>query len=229
MLIRLLAACSCAVVLAATVGAQSAQDVTVRRVPFFAPVITLPLTPSSLRRGMAELAWAVRLPIGYEAPGDERLPPMPPAFTLKTEGQTVRQLLDAIVVRQPRYSWTVDNGVVHLRPTAAVTDTANVLNQRIEGFAVDDVTLGTALREIHFTLRPEARKGAIVGAGPGPSALGLHRFSVVVGPTTIQGVLDAIVKAHGASSWSVTYASVVGLARPYRISFHTFDGWTTTW
>ena len=45
----------------------------------------------------------------------------------------------------------------------------------------------------------------------------------------MQGILDAIVKAHGASSWSVTYAPDSVAARPYRISFHTFDGWGTTW
>jgi hypothetical protein len=31
------------------------------------------------------------------------------------------------------------------------------------------------------------------------------------------------------SSWSVTYAPDSGSARAYKISFHTFDGWGTTW
>jgi len=228
-LTRLLNACWCATVLTVTVGAQSPTDVSARRVPFHLPVVGLPLTPYSLQRAMADVAWALVIPIGYEAPAEELWQPAPPESTLKTEGRTIEQILNEIVARQPRYLWTIDDGVVHLRPKTAVADSANVLNHVIEEFVVDRATLREALREVHFTLRPELRGGGIVGSGPGPSALGLRRFSVSLASTTVQGVLDAIVKVHGASSWSVTYVADAGAARPYRISFHTFDGWSTTW
>jgi hypothetical protein len=178
---------------------------------------------------MAEVAWAVGIAIGFEALPDESWQPSQPDFTIKTEGQTVEEVLDWIVARQPRYQWTADDSVVHLRPRAAIADPDNMLNQRLEEFVVYDATLQLALREVHFRLWPEERRGGIVGSGPGPSALGLRRFSVRMQGTTVQGALDAIIKAHGASSWSVTYVADAGVARPYRISFHTFDGWGTTW
>ena len=99
----------------------------------------------------------------------------------------------------------------------------------MEMFLLADTTLQLALREVHFSLRPDSRQGGIAGSGSGPTALGLRRFTVRVEQTTVQGILDAIVKAHGASSWSVTYAPDSVAARPYRISFHSFDGWGTTW
>jgi hypothetical protein len=220
--------CPLAIVAAALV-AQAPTTLIARRLPFGAPVVGIPLTPYSVQRAMAEVAWTARIPIGYEAPADEPWQPTPPDSTIRTEGETIEQLLDAIVAREPRYVWTIDDGVVHLRPRAAVANPDNILNQGVERFVVAGVTLQQALREVHFTLRPESRQGGIIGSGPTPSALGLSKFSVSVGRTTVQGLLDMIVKAHGASSWSVTYVANAGATRPYRISFHTFDGWGTTW
>jgi hypothetical protein len=216
-------------IVAAALVAQESAALIARRLPFGAPVVGVPLTPSSLQRALAEVAWAARIPIGYEAPEDEPWQPAPSSRTINVEGQTVKQVLNAIVALQPHYGWSEDNGVIHLRPKTAVTDPNNVLNRPVEMFVLDETTLQLALREVHYSLRPELRQGGIAGSGAGPTALGLRRFTVSVGQTTVQGILDAIVKAHGASSWSVTYAPDSGAARLYRISFHTFDGWGTTW
>ena len=216
-------------IVAAAVAAQEPTALIARRLPFGAPVVGVPVTPSSLQRALADIAWAARIPIGYEAPEDEFWQPAPPSRTINVEGQTVEQVLNAIVALQPRYGWSEDDGVIHLRPKIAVADPNNVLNRPIEMFVLKDTTLQLALREVHFSLRPESRQGGIIGSGPGPTPLGLRRFTVSVEQTSVQGILDAIVKAHEASSWSVTYASDSGAARPYRISFHTFDGWGATW
>jgi hypothetical protein len=55
----------------------------------------------------------------------------------------------------------------------------------------------------------------------------LRRFNVTISNTTVLGVLDAIVIAHGAASWHVTYMD--DPRWPYRIGFGTFDGWGKTW
>lgn len=226
---RLLALSIGVTAIVAALASQEPTALIARRLPFGAPVVGVPLTASSLQRALAEVAWASRIPIGYEAPEDEPWQPAPPRRTINVEGQTVEQVLNAIVALQPRYGWSEDDGVIHVRPKTAVADLNNVVNRPIEMFVLADTTLQLALREVHFSLRPESRQGGITGSGPGPSALGLRRFTVGVEQTTVQGILDAIVKAHGASSWSVTYAPDSGAARPYRISFHTFDGWGTTW
>jgi hypothetical protein len=226
---RLLALSIGLTAIVAALAAQEQPALIARRLPFGAPVVAVPLTPSSLQRALAEVAWAARVPIGYEAPEDEPWEPTPPSRTMNVEGQTVEWVLDAIVAEQPQYGWSEADGVIHLRPNTSVADPNNILNRRVEMFVLNETTLQLALREVHFSLRPELRQGGIAGSGPGPTALGLRRFTVSVGQTTVQGVLDAIVKAHGASSWSVTYAPDSGAAPPYRISFHTFDGWGTTW
>jgi hypothetical protein len=216
-------------IVAAVLAAQESTALITRRLPSGAPVVGVPLTPGSLQRGMAEVAWAARIPIGYEAPEDETWQPAPPTSTINVEGQTVEQVLDAIVAQQPRYRWSEDDGVIHLRPKTAVVDPNNILNRAVETFVLEGTTLQQAQRDLHFNLRPELRQGAIAGSGPAPTALGLRRFSVNVSETTVLGVLDAIVKAHGASSWHVTYKPDYSTIVPYRFGFDTFDGWGTTW
>lgn len=218
-----------AAIVGAALAAQEPTALIARRLPFGAPVVDVPLTPSSLQRAMAELAWTARIPIGYEAPEDEPWQPAPPSRTINVEGQTVEQVLNAIVALQPRYGWSEDDGVIHLRPKTAVADPNNVLNRPIEMFVLDDTTLQLALREIHFNLRPALRQGGIAGSGAPPTALGLHRFSISMKKTTVLDVLDAIVKAHGASSWHVTYMPDYSTIVSYRFGFDTFDGWGMTW
>ncbi len=155
--------------------------------------------------------------------GAERQPTGPVTSELDTAGHTVVNILEDVVAREPRYGNATDDGVIHVRPKAAVSDASDVLNQVIARFELDGVTLDQALREVRFALHPELRGGGIMGSSIGPSTLGVRRFSVRVQSTTVCGVLDAIVKAHGAASWSVTYRTEDG--RPYaQFTFHAFDG-----
>ena len=119
-----------------------------------------------------------------------------------------------------------ENGVVHLRPKAARAGLNGLLNRPVTTFELRDVTLIDALHEVHFYLRPELRGGGIAGSGPPPRELvcdGLAWLS----QTRRLGLLDAIVIAHGAASWHVTYTD--DARWPYRIGFGTFDGWGQTW
>ncbi len=220
----------CPVVIVATaLGAQEPTEFVARRLPFGAPVVGVPLTPDSLQRAMAEVAWTARIPIGYEALEDEPWQPRAPTGIINVAGQTVEEVLNAIVAHEPRYRWTEDDGVLHLRPRAALADSNSVLNRTIEGFIIEGATLELALRELRYTLRPEWRQGGITSSMRAQTGLGVSRFTVNVRQASVQGILDAIVKAHGASSWHVTYEADSGIQREYRIGFDTFDGWGITW
>lgn len=223
---RILAVCG---VLAgsALLRAQGAVALWSLRLPFRPPLVGLPLTPYSLQLGLAELAWAVQTPIGFEAVSDQSWQPGASPSTLETAGRTVSEILSDIIVREPRYGYTIDAGVIHVRPTASVADAANFLNQPIARFEIDRAALTQALREVRIALQPALRNQGSTGGGMGPSALGARPLTVRVEFTTVHGVLDAIVKAHGAASWSVTYRIENGRLTPL-ISFHTFDGWTVT-
>jgi hypothetical protein len=176
---------------------------------------------------LAELAWAVQTPIGFEALRDEPWQPGASPSTLETAGRTVSAILSDIIGQAPRYGYALDDGVIHVQPTASAADAANILNQPIAKFEIDRASLTQALREIRVALQPSLRNEGSAGGGMGPSALGARPTSVRVQATTVRGVLDAIVKAHGAASWSVTYRLESGQLIPL-ISFHTFDGWSVT-
>jgi hypothetical protein len=176
---------------------------------------------------MDMLAWSARTAIGFEALEDDQLEPTESSGELQLAGNTLGEALDRIVAEAPRYSWSEENSVVHLRPETARADPDDLLNRPVTVFRLDGVTLSEALREVGFYLRPELRGGGTVGSGPGPRELGLQRFSVTVSNTNLCGLLDAIVIAHGAASWQVTYTD--DPRWPYRIGFATFDGWRETW
>lgn len=219
-----------AVAIVATSALSSAQavgDAGAWRVPFRAPVIGLPLTAYSLQRGLAELAWSTRTPIGFEALSDEPWDVGPSASELDTAGRSVGDILNDILTREPRYGIANDEGVIHLRPRAAVADASNVLNQPIARFEMTNVSLTHTLTEVRFAVQPELQRGGSMGGSMVPSALGARRFSVRIQATSLRGVLDAIVKAHGAASWSVTYRLDNGQLLA-QVSFHTFDGWSIT-
>ena len=199
-----------------------------RRIPFDLPHIALPLTPYGLQVGIAQLAWVTRTPIGFEARADQLWKPAPATDRLSIAGSTIKDVLDAITMQDPRYRWSQDEDVIHLRPAISLGDSSSVVDRMIDTFTLDGATLATAVRELQFNLHPEWRQGGIVGSGLSPTPLALQRFDVRISHATVGGVLDAIVKAHGASSWSVTYAGDSRDLLVARITLHTFDGWGVT-
>lgn len=208
-------------------SAPSPLQYSMRVLPAQPMSVGVPIATWQLVRAMELLAWHARVPIGFEGLQNDPFEPAESSGELHLGGYSVAEALDKIVAAEPRYRWTEDNGVIHLRPKGARADTDDVLNHAVAAFELHGVTLTQALREVRFYLHPESRGGGIVGAGPAPRQLGLHRFNVTVSDTTVCGLLDAIVIAHGASSWHVTYTN--DFRWPYHIGFGTFDGWGTTW
>ena len=185
----LLVVASVTVAMSSVVRTQDAIDAGVWRVPFRSPVLALPLTPYSLQRACAELAWAIRLPIGYESPDDQPWQPAPALSEIPTEGRTLADLLNEIVRREPRYSWTNQDGFIHVRPITAVSDPTDVLSRPIARFEFADKTLTEALREVRYALQPELRGGGTGGSGMSPTPLGQRTFSV---------------RAHVFDGWNIT-------------------------
>jgi hypothetical protein len=217
-----------AVIVAAGQSSKTASNGYVTRVlPLGPPSVALPLVTANLVHAVDVLAWYARVPMGFEGLDEDAMVTAAPSGELHFGGDRVGEALDKIVARQPRYSWSEEHGVIHLRPTAARTDERALLSQPIAAFELHDVTLSEALLEVRFHLRPELRGAGILGSGPQPRQLGLQRFSVAVANTTLLGLLDAIILAHGAASWHVTYTN--DPRSPYSVGFATFDGWSQTW
>jgi len=198
-----------------------------RVLPARPPSVVLPLSTEQLVPAIELLAWYARVPIGFEGLNDDPFVLASPSAELQLGGDTLAEALDKIVTKEPRYRWTQNNGVIHLRPKTARADPNSLLNRPVARFELHGVTLSEALHEVHLYLRPELRGRGVVGSGPGPREFGLRPFSVAVSSTTVLGLLDAIVIAHGAASWHVTYTN--DPQWPYHIGFGTFDGWGQTW
>src|SRR5262245_30499220 len=76
------------------------------------------------RDSIGALMRATNVPMGLES----AMGTAPAAWKLVATGRRLREVLDAVVVADPRYEWREDNGVIVFRPQGAADDPANVLN-----------------------------------------------------------------------------------------------------
>lgn len=121
---------------------------------------------------------------------------------------SLRDVLDSVVKVEPRYLWTVENGVINLVPAL---DSPALLDVRIGEFKVDKFTVSASL-EVLKTM-PEVQKslgisgleeftlslccGLMDPNPPPPKTVSIH----LVKPT-VKEVLNAIVREHGQAVWT---------------------------
>jgi hypothetical protein len=184
--------------------------------------VGLPLTPFQLEWALDRIASSVQVPIGFEAVSDEEWQPKPANAKIVLTGMTVREALDLLISKDPRYAWSESNGVIHLRPA---NTRASILAYPVRSFAVPDTTVSDVLPQVCHLLHPNRVETGILGSGPAPGELGTRRFTAIVKNGTLLDVLDAIVTQHGAATWHVSYAPASDVLRIGRLGFATFDGW----
>ena len=89
----------------------------------------------SIDRVLGRLAVDYQVPIGIEL-GNENLTPLR-QIDLDLPVTNVKGFLDALIVKDPRYTWTLEGGVIHLWPvTARDSFVTTLLNTKISHFAV---------------------------------------------------------------------------------------------
>jgi hypothetical protein len=148
----------------------------------------------------------VRLPVGTS-------PPMGPT-------PSPRQALDEFLVRNEGYESVARGGILSVRPVGADVDPANWLNAQVPAFDMDDVTVLDALVGLGRRFDPAYQPSRVVSSGsqsvaPVPAAAQQRfmligealqrRMSVHLSNSTVRGVLDAIVAAHGEAGWVVSF------------------------
>jgi hypothetical protein len=137
--------------------------------------------------------------------------------TVDLYGLTLQDALTKLLALDPRYRMVESDGVIVVRPVQAWADPKNVLNFGSGSFALEDATLGIALDALLSAMTGEP-------ASPDdryaiPTEDGARRFNVKTGAISAVGALEAIVRAHGRSTWTVRHSDIGRM-----ISFHTFDG-----
>lgn len=126
-------------------------------------------------------------------------------ITVEVKRATVAQVLDAILSQEPGYSWSFQNGVVHITHTGVPAGGMNLLDRVLQDFSIPRVSLTDADRMLRMTvymdIHPESR--GFAGDFPGPISntqldpLDMH-------DATVREVLNRIVREpRSGAAWVV--------------------------
>jgi hypothetical protein len=142
--------------------------------------------PEAIAHGLwaRRIAQAARVPVVFEVAAPMPFTGLPERVNLT--GLTVREALDALVGRDPRYTWRQVGETVVIRPTPAWDDASHPLHRRAGEEAAGDQPLAEAVRQVvggDVASPNVASLAAIVDAGkrvgrrPGPRPTALARSS----------------------------------------------------
>lgn len=135
-------------------------------------------------------------------------------YTLALSGAPLRDVLDAIVATDARYSWEIENGVINLVPRTGIPA---FLNQRITEFKVENAETVyealdrlLALPEVQRSIN-ELNLGSRLFRGglgyfepPQMAERSSRRLTVNRQNITLREALNAIARAQGNAVWSYT-------------------------
>lgn len=95
-----------------------------------------------------------------------------PRFSLQLTNKTVREVLDALCQKDPRFTWSMDGATVNVFPRAIIDDSSYLLNRKIDRFELKNATdVENGLLAIVRQLPPPVEQVAhaqVGGADPYP-------------------------------------------------------------
>jgi hypothetical protein len=151
-----------------------------------------------------------------------------PRFSLRLQGKSVREILDALCLSDPRYIWSIDGATIDVFPKDVVDDRSNFLNRQLERLELSNARdVNNGLFAISRQLPPPFEQIAVAQAGgadpypPEPWTITFHNL-------TVRQVINRLA-AHGGpcGTW------IFGGANEFR-SFGFFNTYlcskrTPTW
>ena len=145
--------------------------------------------------------------------------------------EAMRKVADLTAAGNSRvipYEWSFDGGVHHFRPRQFRNNTGVALNRRIAHFEANPTDVHAALMDVHRVFQPQYPSRPTQAPQRMPERL-RHLFerplTIALDNTTVRGILDEMVRQHGATSWLAEYSDVTGSYKGLRLSFIGFDGW----
>jgi hypothetical protein len=142
-----------------------------------------------------DLSTATGVPMGIELA--EGLPPARgphEVVEFTATGRTLRDVLDALVARDPRYEWREMDGVVVMRPVRAWSDPNNPLFSVVADVQVDDQTMTEAARAVLISLGAADQTHMTFPDSKRVSLSAWHASAIEL--------LNAFVRAHGSLAWA---------------------------
>jgi hypothetical protein len=189
------------------------------------------------------LSMATRTPVGIETisplpPGLPPPPTSPSSAYYDLTGLTMQEALDKLTAFLPEYSWSLDDGIHHIRPRSLAQARNLPLDKPVDRFSRSFANVQAALtgvREI-FQTPLGAGVGMAMGLSGSSSGFGTPErvnesrerpISVDLTNVTVRQILDAIVRRHGDISWTVEYVDANGTYPQFQLHFTGFDGWSS--
>lgn len=150
------------------------------------------------------LAKAYSLPVGFEALPGRVKKQQKPAVSVKLRDKTTRDVINAIVQADARYTWREHGSFVSVIPKNHRNPLLDVV---ISHFQVDNVDKEEAIRRLmnlpqvktHFPKVGLTRREII--SLPGDSMNKLSRFSLKLNNVTVREAMSEIAKAAGSNYW----------------------------
>jgi hypothetical protein len=168
---------------------------------------------SNVPLAVAELAYYYKVPIGIEvSPDDDLLKDR--NIVVQMESGTVRDLLNAIMIQHPLYTWEVEDEVINVFPSVNREPILKaLLETRLKTFSVAPGTDRFTFRE-SVTEDPEVR-GTLAAFGVEAdnevflsrdiSTLG-HSFSLSISGATVRTILNLVIRESETKFWIVNRA-----------------------
>jgi hypothetical protein len=167
--------------------------------------LRLPSFPCQIPSAALQIARSLGLPGGVEGLPERcphpRAPPPNVSERLSLGGMTAREAMDALVRIDSHYRWVESGGVLVLRPVDAWDGANHFLHRTVASFGFSDANVNGAVSAVQKALGP----WRFAPAERPTTEFGARRFSLTLGATSILEALSAVVRAHGALSWHVTY------------------------
>lgn len=130
---------------------------------------------------------------------------------------TVRQVLEQLIALAPDYRWAEMDGVAVIRPAAAWTDSADVLNRRVAPINVAAATVGDILATILRMPTPDTARVKPLNFNRTP-------FAMTFDAGTMVEALNALVRSAGYTGWRtrVLHSSGVDGSPALQLAIRTF-------
>jgi hypothetical protein len=159
----------------------------------------LKMVPSVLL--LQRLAREHHLLIGFESlPATER----DVKINVDIKGARVRDALNAIIAKDPRYEWTMSQTAIEIRPRS---QTDRLMGVEFSRFRVDRVNRNEAVdafmnsREVQAVLQNAGIRRREVMSLPGDATDNSPRFSLNLRQTTARAILNEIAIESGSVFW----------------------------
>lgn len=121
-------------------------------------------------------------------------------FDLRLQNATVRQVLDALCARDPRYTWSVDGRTINIYPVATIGDRAYLLNRRIPLLKLVAITRpDQGLFALPKVLPPSDNQVAVAGIG-GDDRYPPPPWTVTLDGLTVRQIVNRLAEHMGSRS-----------------------------